>query len=69
MNRFLQRNRGAIQVQEEMVEPSYVMLGEELSEEELLREVRRFRAVHGGVKIFLCDSGGMRLPLQKTGSR
>lgn len=62
LDRFLDENRKAIEKETEKTEPSYVMLTEEMSEEEIVEEVRRFRKKHESTRIVLYDSSGTELP-------
>ena len=55
LDRFLDENRNAIKSATQKKEPSCVMLTEELSEEELVEEIRCFREAHKGGYILLCD--------------
>ncbi len=56
LDKFLNENRKAIEKETEKKEPSCVMLTEELSEEEIAEEVRRFRKKHENTRIVLYDS-------------
>lgn len=53
---FLNKNRTSIENESEKKEPSFVMLTDELSDEEITSEVRRFRSKHRKTKIFLYES-------------
>ena len=55
LDRFLDENRNAIKSEMQKNLPSCVMLTEELSEEELVEEIRCFREAHKGAYILLCD--------------
>ncbi len=56
LDKFLDENRKAIEKENEMKEPSCVMLTEEMSDEEIAEEVRRFREKHESTRIILYDS-------------
>lgn len=56
LDKFLDENRKAIEKKNEMKEPSCVMLTEEMSDEEITEEVRRFREKHESIRIVLYDS-------------
>ena len=56
LDKFLEENRKAIEKEEEKKEPSCVMLTEEMSDEEIATEVKRFRDKHVGARIVLYDS-------------
>ncbi len=56
MDKFINENRKAIQKESEKQELSCVMLTDELSDEEIVKEVRRFRNKHKGTRIMLYDS-------------
>ena len=56
LDQFLEENRKAIEKEEEKNEPSCVMLTEELSDEEIATEVKRFRDKHARARIVLYDS-------------
>ena len=56
LDQFLEENRKAIEKEEEKKEPSCVMLTEELSDEEIATEVKRFRDKHARARIVLYDS-------------
>ena len=53
---FLNENHSSIQKESEKKEPSFVMLTDELSDEEITSEVRRFRLKHQNAKIVLYDN-------------
>lgn len=55
LDRFLDENRTAIKSETQKNVPSCVMLTEELSEEELVEEIRCFRETHKDAYILLCD--------------
>lgn len=52
---FLADNRKAIQTENEKIESSHIMLTNNLSDEEIMDEIRRFREKHENVKILICD--------------
>ena len=56
LDQFLEENRKAIEKEEEKKEPSCVMLTEEMSDEEIATEVKRFRDKHASARIVLYDS-------------
>ncbi len=56
LDKFLDVNRKAIEKENEKKEPSYIMLTEEMSEEEIANEVRRFREKHESARVVLYDS-------------
>ena len=56
LDKFLDENRKAIEKENEKREPSCVMLTEELSDEEIATEVKRFRDKHASARIVLYDS-------------
>lgn len=56
LDKFLDENRKAIEKENEKREPSCVMLTEEMSDEEIATEVKRFRDKHIGARIVLYDS-------------
>lgn len=55
LDKFLDENRKAIEKENEKKEPSCVMLTEEMSEEEVAEEVRRFREKHESTRVVLYD--------------
>jgi len=55
LDRFLDENRNTIKSATQKKEPSCVMLTEELSEEDLVEEIRCFREAHKDAYILLCD--------------
>ena len=55
LDKFLDENRKAIEKENEKKEPSCVMLTEEMSDEEIATEVKRFRDKHIGARIVLYD--------------
>jgi len=56
LDKFLDENRKAIEQENEKREPSCVMLTEEMSDEEIATEVKRFRDKHASARIVLYDS-------------
>ena len=56
LDKFLDENRKAIEKENEKREPSCVMLTEEMSDEEIATEVKRFRDKHASTRIVLYDS-------------
>lgn len=61
LDKFLEENRKSIQKESEKREPSCVMLTEELSDEEVVEEVLRYRSKHEGARIMLYDSADLEL--------
>ncbi len=61
LDKFLDENRKAIEKENEKREPSCVMLTEEMSDEEIATEVKRFRDRHTGARIVLYDSSDAEL--------
>lgn len=61
LDKFLDKNRKAIEREIEKKEPSCVMLTEEMSEEEIAEEVRHFRDKHKGTRVVLYDSSDTEL--------
>ena len=55
LDRFLGENRTTVKSATQKKVPSCVMLTEELSEEEIVEEIRCFREAHKGAYILLCD--------------
>lgn len=56
LDKFLDENRKAIEKENEKKEPTCIMLTEEMSDEEIATEVKRFRDKHIGARIVLYDS-------------
>ena len=56
LDKFLNENRKAIEKENEKKEPTCIMLTEEMSDEEIATEVKRFRDKHIGARIVLYDS-------------
>ncbi len=61
LDKFLDENRKAIEKENEKREPSCVMLTEEMSDEEIATEVKRFRDRHASARIVLYDSSDTEL--------
>ncbi len=61
LDKFLDENRKTIEKENEKREPSCVMLTEEMSEEEIATEVKRFRDKHASARIVLYDSADTEL--------
>ena len=60
LDKFLDANRKAIEKENEKKEPSCVMLTEELTDEEITEEIRRFRSKHEGTRIMIYDSNDIK---------
>ena len=61
LDKFLDENRKAMEKENEKKEPSCVLLTEELSDEEIVIEVKRFRDKHASARIVLYDSADTEL--------
>ena len=61
LDKFLDENRKAIEKEEEKKKPSCVMLTEEMSDEDIAEEVRKFRQTHECTRIILYDSSDTEL--------
>ena len=61
LDKFLDENRKSIEKENEKREPSCVMLTEEMSDEEIATEVKRFRDKHASARIILYDSANTEL--------
>ena len=61
LDKFLDENRKTIEKEDEKREPSCVMLTEEMSDEEIATEVKRFRDKHASARIVLYDSTDTKL--------
>ena len=61
LDKFLEENRKAIEKEEEKKEPSCVMLTEEMSDEDIVEEVKKFRETHEGKRIILYESSDTEL--------
>lgn len=55
LGKFLEENHRTIEEETEKKEPSCVMLTENLSDEEIIEEIHRFRNKHEKLKIILYD--------------
>lgn len=62
LEQILDENRKAIEKESEKKEPTCIMLTEELSEEEIVEEVKSFRAKHRGIRIVLLDCSDKEMP-------
>ena len=56
LDKFLNENRKAIEKENEKKEPTCVLLTEEMSDEEIVTEIKRFRDKHAGARLVLYDS-------------
>ena len=61
LDKFLDENRKAIENENEKKEPTCIMLTEEMSDEEIATEVKRFRDKHASARIVLYDSADTEL--------
>ena len=61
LDKLLDENRKTIENENENREPSCVMLTEEMSDEEIATEVKRFRDKHASARIILYDSADTEL--------
>ena len=61
LDKFLDENRKAIEKENEKKEPTCIMLTEEMSDEEIATEVKRFRDKHASARIVLYDSADTEL--------
>ena len=61
LDKFLDENRKTIENENENREPSCVMLTEEMSDEEIATEVKRFRDKHSSARIVLYNSADTEL--------
>ena len=61
LDKFLDENRKAIEKEDEKREPSCIMLTEEMSDEEITDEVKRFREKHGSTRVLIYDSNDTEL--------
>lgn len=55
LDRFISENRKSIEDKSEKVEPSRIMLTNDLSDEDILDEIRQFCGKHENVKIVIYD--------------
>ena len=56
LDKFLDKNRKAIEKENESREPFCVMLTNSLTDEEIFEEIRRFRKRHEDINVLLYDS-------------
>ncbi len=61
LDKFLDENRKAIEKEEEKKEPSCVMLTEDMSDEDIVEEIKKFREAHEKTRIVLYDSSDTEL--------
>lgn len=61
LDRFLNANRKATEKEPEKKEPSCVMLTQDMTDEEIVSEIRRFREKHECVRIVICDGSDKEL--------
>ena len=61
LDKFLDENRKTIENENENREPSCIMLTEEMSDEEITDEVKRFREKHGSTRVLIYDSNDTEL--------
>ena len=61
LDKFLEENRKTIENENENREPSCVMLTEEMSDEEIATEVKRFRDKHASARLVIYDSADTEL--------
>lgn len=52
---FLDNNYKTISKEEEMIEPSCIILDEDVSNDELISQIEDFKKTHHKMKIFICD--------------
>ena len=62
LDRFLNENRKTIEAEDDKEEPARILLTDELSDEEIADEVRKFRKSHKSARVVLYDSSGRGLP-------
>ncbi|MBQ2987103.1 MAG: hypothetical protein IJE23_06430 [Tyzzerella sp.] len=55
LDRFLSENRKSIEEKSEKTEPSRIMLTNDLSDEEILNEIRQFCVKHKNARIVIFD--------------
>lgn len=55
LDNFLNENYKNIQTEINAKVPSYVMLTSDLTDDELMEEIRHFRNCHKDMRIYLCD--------------
>ena len=63
IDRFLEQNQKNVQQEDQVCEPSYIVLTEELTDEEVTAEIRCYRKKHRHAKILLYEN------MKKTCSR
>lgn len=56
LDAFFNEHKKKTEIYDEQKQPSLVMLTDQLSDEEVIEEVKRFRKTHKNSKIMLCDS-------------
>ena len=56
LDNHLDENRKHIEKENETKEPSYIVLSEEMSDEDILEEIRKFRDKHENTCVLLYDS-------------
>ena len=61
LDKSLDVNRKTIEKESEKREPSCIMLTEEMSDEEITDEVKRFREKHGSTRVLIYDSNDTEL--------
>jgi len=61
LDKSLDVNRKTIEKESEKREPSCIMLTEEMSDEEITDEVKRFREKHGSTRVLIYDSADTEL--------
>ncbi len=69
LDKFLLKNRKSIKKEKETREPSRVVLTENLTDEEIIEEIKRFREKHSVTRIMLCDSDDNKLPESRESKR
>jgi len=62
LDKFLYKNRKAIEKENEKQEPSCIILTEYMSDEEVAEAVKQFRDKHESIRIVLYDNSDMELP-------
>ena len=62
LDKFIDENHKDIEKENEKKEPSCIMLTEEMSEEEIAEEVRRFREKHESTLVVLYERSDTSLP-------
>lgn len=56
VDNFLDENYKNMHINAEKIEPTCVMLTDNMSEDEMIKEILAFKEKHGKVSIYLCDS-------------